>query len=226
MGKNDHVIKDDRHLKLLMEIHDTYRAKNHDYGDSFSNLYKEYGIISPMIKLEDKMARLRTLVKKEALVKNESIEDTLLDLANYAIMTVIERRQESGFYNDSMNILFDYGSLPKVVAVDFDGTLVKGASFPEIGTLDKNLVWELWSGKYKDYAKILYTNRSGEALKEALDFLDREGLIFDAINDNIPEVKDALNGGPIRKLWFDVLIDDKAVSPEFSVEGEGEVREW
>ena len=44
--------------------------------------------------MEDKLNRARTLTKNTALVNNEKIEDTLLDLANYAILTVLELQEE------------------------------------------------------------------------------------------------------------------------------------
>lgn len=79
------------HKEILDLIHDTYKRKNADYGNSFSEQYKEHGMISSVIRLDDKMRRLKQLVKAlEAQVKEESIRDTLLDMANYAIMTVME----------------------------------------------------------------------------------------------------------------------------------------
>jgi len=80
----------DLHRKILDEIHDTYKRKNADYGNSFEEQFKEYGLLSSQIRLDDKMRRLKQLVKEKAQVKDESIRDTLLDLANYAIMTVME----------------------------------------------------------------------------------------------------------------------------------------
>lgn len=78
------------HKNILDEIHDTYIRKNADYGNSFGEQYQEYGLLSALIRLDDKMRRLKQLNKQEALVKDESIRDTVLDLANYAIMTVME----------------------------------------------------------------------------------------------------------------------------------------
>ena len=106
---------------------------------------------------------------------------------------------------------FDYKSLPEVVAVDFDGTLVSEA-FPGIGKLNKRLVDELFNGKYKDYKKVLFTNRQGKPLREALDFLRDNNLHFDAVNEDIPEIVESLYRYPDthRKIWFDVLFDDKA----------------
>lgn len=83
----------ERHREICEEIHDLYEEKNHDYGDSFAKGFREYGLIMPVIRLEDKFNRFKQLVDREGLVKNESVEDTLIDLANYAIMTVLEMRE-------------------------------------------------------------------------------------------------------------------------------------
>lgn len=70
-----------------------YQAKNQDYGNSFEvSLYK-FGLVASIIRLSDKMNRIECLSQTKAKVKDESIEDTLLDLANYAIMTVIWLRK-------------------------------------------------------------------------------------------------------------------------------------
>ena len=79
-----------------MEIHDIYVAKNHDYGNSFHLSYLEEGAAMPRIRLSDKLNRFKTLTKGQhhSAVKDESIRDTLLDLANYAIMTIMELEGE------------------------------------------------------------------------------------------------------------------------------------
>ena len=72
-----------------------YAAKNHDYGNSFSESMEEFGLISAAVRMNDKMKRIKSFSKMcpEAMqVKNESIQDTLLDLANYAVMTLVELR--------------------------------------------------------------------------------------------------------------------------------------
>ena len=80
-----------RHYAICQKLNQVYKAKNHDYGDSFGDTYKKLGIISAVTRLSDKMNRLMSLaVSHEAQVKDEKIEDTLLDMANYAIMTLIE----------------------------------------------------------------------------------------------------------------------------------------
>ena len=84
--------KIEKHKEICNKLNEIYTAKNNDYGDSFGIGFKEYGMVMPVIRLEDKLSRLKSLTinNKVAQVKDESIQDTLLDLANYAIMTVIE----------------------------------------------------------------------------------------------------------------------------------------
>lgn len=86
--------KADKHSAICNQLHDTYRRKNADYGDSFGKQFKEYGLTSSAIRLEDKFSRFKNLIKQQALVQDEKMEDTLLDMANYCIMTVIELQGE------------------------------------------------------------------------------------------------------------------------------------
>ncbi|WP_202970047.1 DUF1599 domain-containing protein [Caenibacillus caldisaponilyticus] len=79
--------------QIANEIADILERKNHDYGDSFGELYREFGDISSAIRLTDKLKRFRTLIDKERRVDDESIEDTLRDIAGYAILTLVEKRK-------------------------------------------------------------------------------------------------------------------------------------
>lgn len=89
------MTKVEKHLSICNQLNAIYERKNHDYGDSFAKSYREYGMTMPCIRLEDKLNRLKALVKSgSAQVTDESMRDTLLDLANYAIMTVIEMDSE------------------------------------------------------------------------------------------------------------------------------------
>lgn len=63
--------------------------KNIDYGNSFDKSLDEDGLLVSKIRLNDKLLRFSTLIKNGALVKDESIRDTLIDLANYAVMTIM-----------------------------------------------------------------------------------------------------------------------------------------
>lgn len=71
------------------ELLQTFVDKNADYGNSFESSLEEYGLIAALIRMDDKMGRLRTLIKSEAKVKDESISDTLQDLSNYALMASV-----------------------------------------------------------------------------------------------------------------------------------------
>lgn len=84
--------KANKHADLCAQLHAIYKRKNADYDDAFSKSFAEYGMTMPCIRLEDKLNRLKALTvhKKRQQVLDESVEDTLLDLANYAIMTVVE----------------------------------------------------------------------------------------------------------------------------------------
>ena len=79
-----------RHAEICKEINNLYERKNHDYGDSFHQTFVE-GMAMARIRLGDKFSRFKTLSRGgEQKVNDESIRDTLIDLANYAIMTVVE----------------------------------------------------------------------------------------------------------------------------------------
>ncbi|HSH51625.1 MAG TPA: nucleotide modification associated domain-containing protein, partial [Bacteroidales bacterium] len=75
-----------------------YQAKNNDYGDSFGETFKKLGIISAVTRITDKTNRLQNLCTNDRKVEDETTLDTLYDLANYSIMTVIELEEEDGAY--------------------------------------------------------------------------------------------------------------------------------
>ena len=95
--KGDHDKKVKEFLSICREMADLYDAKNWDYGDSFGKSFEEWGMTMPCIRLKDKLNRLCSLTKNSSQrVQDESIEDTLKDLATYSIMTLIELRREKG----------------------------------------------------------------------------------------------------------------------------------
>ena len=84
--------KVERHMDICKHLNGVYERKNHDYGDSFHDTFVEEGMAMARIRLSDKLGRFKKLSREgsEQKVNDESIRDTLLDLANYAIMTVME----------------------------------------------------------------------------------------------------------------------------------------
>lgn len=71
-------------------MYDTFKAKNSDYGNSFSELFAECGMTYAYGHLSEKLKRVKSLMSDEAKVKDESMRDSLLDLANYAVLTIME----------------------------------------------------------------------------------------------------------------------------------------
>lgn len=75
---------------VTSEMQRLYAEKNRRYGNTFSRRFKEYGMLSAVIRLDDKMERLKYLCQVPVDYGDESMRDTLVDLANYAIMTIME----------------------------------------------------------------------------------------------------------------------------------------
>lgn len=66
-----------------------YEAKNSDYGNSFEECCNKFGLVSAIVRMNDKINRINSLYDKKDMKVNESLVDTLLDLANYAVMTAV-----------------------------------------------------------------------------------------------------------------------------------------
>lgn len=96
----------------------------------------------------------------------------------------------------------------KIYAVDFDGTLSLNARFPAIGDPNKRLFSALKKVQGDGAIIILYTCRTGADLEAAVAFCGMNGLVFDYINENLPELIE-LYGGDTRKINADYYIDDK-----------------
>ena len=84
------------HKNICDNLNKTYEAKNADYGDSFARVRREEGQAAILVRLKDKLYRLETLLHGADRKVDESVDDTLLDLANYCIMELVERRGEHG----------------------------------------------------------------------------------------------------------------------------------
>lgn len=85
------INKIEKHKKLCNDLHDLYVRKNAAYGDSFGDTFNKLGIISAITRITDKYNRLVTLATNPKIdPSDESIIDTLIDLANYSLMTINE----------------------------------------------------------------------------------------------------------------------------------------
>ena len=74
----------------------------------------------------------------------------------------------------------------KIIAVDFDGTLCVN-KYPEIGDPNEELIAYLKKRQANGEKLILWTNRVDDRLDEAVKWCAEHGLMFDAVNDNLPE---------------------------------------
>lgn len=87
----DEVLEFANEANLCTEL---YSKKNHDYGNSFDKGMDTIGMPYGVGRIYDKMNRLVTLTKEEAAIKDESIDDTLRDLACYSIMMLTYRKRQ------------------------------------------------------------------------------------------------------------------------------------
>ena len=90
MGEQSKKTDADRFKEITDKMFETFKAKNHDYGSSFSNLFKECGMTYAYGHMAEKLERVKSLMKDDAKVKGKSMKDSLYDLANYAILTIME----------------------------------------------------------------------------------------------------------------------------------------
>lgn len=79
------------HEDICKRLRDIYIKKNQDYGNSFDESLDKFGLIASATRISDKINRFSSLCTGEikANITEESIKDTLMDLANYAIMTIM-----------------------------------------------------------------------------------------------------------------------------------------
>ena len=79
---------------ILKNMFNTYVKKHHDYGPSTTETFNKFGPVSYIVRMHDKLSRIETLMNAAALVKDESLQDTLLDLANYCILFVMDLEKQ------------------------------------------------------------------------------------------------------------------------------------
>lgn len=88
---------------ITRTMFDMYSSKNELYGDSFNQLMHELGLIAGVVPLDNKLRRIKSIVKGSE-VKYESLEDSLMDLANYAILMLIHLKEKSSNSEGGLNV--------------------------------------------------------------------------------------------------------------------------
>lgn len=99
----------------------------------------------------------------------------------------------------------------KIIAIDFDGTIAK-TRFPVIVELLPEAKIFIRKWRHMGHKVILWTCREGKYLEEAVQYCKANGIEFDYVNENVPEVIESFGGNP-RKLAYDFCIDDKHFLP-------------
>lgn len=96
----------------------------------------------------------------------------------------------------------------KIIGVDFDGTLaVTRGSYPRIQGPIQEIVDYVKSEQEAGALLVLITMREGEVLREAVEWCKEQGLHFDAVNDNLPQMKEFFGNNP-RKIFCNEYLDD------------------
>lgn len=96
----------------------------------------------------------------------------------------------------------------KIIAVDFDGTLCENKC-PDIGRPNKDMLNYIKKRRRNGCKIILWTCRTGKMLEDAVAWCKEQGLEFDAVNENLPEILEEF-GGDSRKIFAHIYIDDRA----------------
>lgn len=78
-------------FKAITDMMNELNAKKlNDYGNTFGNMCKSFGKIYPLIEIQKKINRLNNLISSGNEPQNESIIDSFVDIANYAVLSIIE----------------------------------------------------------------------------------------------------------------------------------------
>lgn len=158
------------HETICKELNETYKKKNADYGDSVGELYAKLGDITLLTRISDKYNRLMNLLdpKKEGEVNYESVDDTILDMANYCIIWLIERmiRHEEKMKLEDLSTLenktsFDEGKIRIELSED---------TIKNIESIEKDTI-EMFTN-LKDY--VLLKNEDINTVDDILKHFNKE----------------------------------------------------
>lgn len=108
------IEKNKEFQRITGEMLELYSSKNELYGDSFNQLMHELGLIAGVVPLDNKLRRVKSIIKGKE-VKFESLEDSLMDLANYSILMLIhlkelkqQKSEESSIPIEHQKDVYDY----------------------------------------------------------------------------------------------------------------------
>lgn len=187
---------------ITKKMLDTYKKKNSDYGNAFTTIRSKYPE-SILIRLNDKLLRLEQLMKPgyEAKVEDERLEDSLLDLANYSVMELVEReydKQEDAVIKDAIQ---------KAQSQDYEDNLVPVWSLGDDGITERynvsgglndiELSYNKDTDMYELWVETIYNFEDNKSMIRWLD--NMEVALWKYVNAAEPDVTykltldDALN---------------------------------
>lgn len=158
------------HETICKELNETYKKKNADYGDSVGELYAKLGDITLLTRISDKYNRLMNLLdpKKEGEVNYESVDDTILDMANYCIIWLMERmiRHEEKMKLEELSTLENKSSFDEgKIRIELSEDTIKN-----IESIEKNTK-EMFTN-LKDY--VLLKNEDINTVEDILKHFNKE----------------------------------------------------
>ena len=104
----------------------------------------------------------------------------------------------------------------KLIAIDFDGTLFI-TDWPTIIEPNWEIINKAKAEKENRAKLILWTCRCGKYLDDAIEACRRVGIIFDAVNENLPESIEMFDGTNSRKVFANEYWDDLSLNPTYDV---------
>lgn len=157
------------------------------------------------VELKKKLEKAKQIIEKDG----DWIRELETKLHNYdhIIMNIRKSTASENSKNKTLLAVKPDGT-PYIYAVDFDGTLSLDAEWPEIGKPNTELIKAIKEAKTNGAKIILWTNRLGNELQDAISWCEKMGLHFDAVNDDVEQIKKAWNYVTGRKIYADYYIDD------------------
>lgn len=104
----------DNFVGIVTDMINLYAKKNHDYGNSFDEGCRKFGIAYAIGRMYDKMNRIVNLTRNPNTsleVKEESVRDTIQDLANYAVMYLAYIDKEKKRISEENDSKIRFGNL-------------------------------------------------------------------------------------------------------------------
>ena len=180
--------KQDIFAYIVNNLEETYKAKNADYGDSVGDTYEKFGDVAFLTRISDKYNRILSLCESnDPKVKDEKLEDTILDMANYCILWLVEkefRNQTSKDDNLNVDVKVD-----KAPCNDAEVTkMMEAATASKLKKLDVNkwnLLLEIMDNMGVPYhVETVYAGPNGVKLRLVADSLSLVNRALDILNFN------------------------------------------